>query len=83
MNSIYADGIANIAITDGVLRVDLVVLRQVNKENVETKTVAGLALSVPALLRIHDQLGKVIDGMVEQGLLTKRDETEVTKTELK
>ena len=79
MQNIYADGIANIAMTDGVLRMDLVVLKQVNKENAETKTVAGLALSVPALLRIHEQLGKVIDGMVEQGLLTKRDSNEAIK----
>ena len=80
MQNIYADGIANIAMTDGVVRMDLVVLKQVNKENAETKTVAGLALSVPALLRMHDQLSKVIDGMVEQGLLTKRDGQEATKS---
>lgn len=73
MQNIYADGIANMTLIDGVVRVDLVRIAQIENEKTNVQPVGSLALSVPALLRTHDQLTKMIDKMVEDGILTKNE----------
>ncbi len=72
MRTIYTDGIANIAFHDGVVRVELVTNRQVNDNKHEMSPAGSVAMSLPALLRVHDQLGKAIENMVERGILTKK-----------
>ena len=72
MQTIYTDGIANIAFHDGVVRVELVTTRQVNEDKQEMSPAGSLAMSLPAFIRFHDQLGKAIDNMVERGILTKK-----------
>jgi hypothetical protein len=72
MQTIYTDGIANIAFHDGVVRLELVTTRQVDKEKQEMTPAGSVAMSLPALLRVHDQLGKAIENMVERGILTKK-----------
>lgn len=71
--TIYADGLANIQLIDGVLRCDLVNMspNEKNPEQFNLRPVGTLALSLPALMRTHDQLGKVIEALVEKGLLKK------------
>ncbi len=73
MQTIYADGIANISLIDGVIRFDLVNILQLEQEKANLRTVGAVALSVPALLRTHDQLSKAISKMVEDGILKKND----------
>jgi hypothetical protein len=72
MQTIYTDGIANISFHDGVVRVELITTRQVEKDKQEMTPAGSVAMSLPALLRIHDQLGKTIESMVERGILTKK-----------
>ena len=72
MQTIYTDGIANIAFHDGVVRVELIITRQVDKDKQEMTPAGSVAMSLPALLRVHDQLGKAIENMVERGILTKK-----------
>lgn len=76
MQTIYADGIANMTLIDGVIRIDLVNIasREKDKEP-DIEQVARLALSLPALLRTHDQLTRIIDKMVADGILTKNPPT--------
>ncbi len=74
MQSIYADGIANMSLIDGVIRIDLVNITQVDKEQTNVSPVAMVAMSVPALLRTHDQLSKMIGKMVEDGILTRNEQ---------
>lgn len=69
--TIYADGVANIQLIDGVVRIDLVNMGQVEKDKVVLKPVGSVALSLPGLLRTYDQLTKVINALVEKGLLEK------------
>jgi len=69
--TIYADGIANIQLIDGVIRLDLVNMGQVEQDKVVLKPVGTVALSLPGLLRTYDQLTKVINTLVEKGLLEK------------
>ncbi|NTW51041.1 MAG: hypothetical protein HGB22_00430 [Chlorobiaceae bacterium] len=73
MQTIYADGIANMILVDGVVRVDLVNITQIEEGNTNVRPVGTLAFSVPALIRTHDQLTKMIDKMVEDGILTRND----------
>jgi hypothetical protein len=72
MQTIYTDGIANIAFHDGFVRVELVTTRQVDEKKQEMRPAGSVAMSLPALLRVHDQLAKAIDNMVERGILTKK-----------
>ena len=53
MESIYADGVSNVSLVDGVIRLDLVKIVQVEKEKVNLQPVAMLAISLPAFLRLH------------------------------
>lgn len=73
MQTIYTDGIANIALIDGIVRMDLVNITHVEKEKMNVRPVAAVALSVPALLRSYEQLTGVINKMIEQGLVKKED----------
>ncbi|MCE1274802.1 MAG: hypothetical protein HGB01_04325 [Chlorobiaceae bacterium] len=74
MQTIYADGIANMSLIDGVIRIDLINITQVDQEKTNVSSVGTLAMSVPALLRTHDQLSKMINKMVDDGILTKNDQ---------
>lgn len=74
MQTIYADGIANMTLIDGVIRLDLVNLTQLEKDKATVRPVAALAMSIPALLRTQEQLNGLIAKLVEQGVLQKRDE---------
>jgi len=76
MQTIYADGIANITLIDGVIRVDLVNITQIEKEKANIRPVGALAMSVPAMLRTHEQLSQAINKMVEDGILKKNDTTQ-------
>ena len=77
MQTIYTDGLANIAFHDGVVRLELVTTRQVEKDKQEMTPAGSVAMSLPALLRVHDQLGKAIENMVERGILTKKAPDEI------
>lgn len=75
MQTIYADGIANMILVDGVVRVDLMNVTSVEQgKEPNVRPNSTLALSLPALIRIHDQFGKMIDKMVQDGILTKNQQ---------
>ena len=76
MQTIYADGIANITLIDGVIRLDLVNITQIEKEKANIRPVGALAMSVPAMLRTHEQLTQAINKMVEDGILKKNETPE-------
>lgn len=72
MQTIYADGISNMTLIDGIVRIDLVNVISVEKgKEPDIEPTGRLALSLPALLRMHDQLTKIIDKMVADGILTR------------
>ncbi|HEY7805539.1 MAG TPA: hypothetical protein VIC30_14040, partial [Orrella sp.] len=47
---------------------------QVDRQNdkAQVQPVATVAVSLPGLLRLHDQVGKVVDELVNQGVLTRK-----------
>ena len=73
-NSItYADGIANIAIIEGVARFDLVSFSPTNTDPKAIKLVGSVAMSVQGLLRTHGQLNDLVNKLIEQGVLKKAE----------
>ena len=73
MKTIYADGVSNIALVDGVVRLDLVKIVQPEKDKTSLEAVTTLAISLPAFLRLHEQLNSAVTNMVNQGVLKKND----------
>lgn len=74
METIYSDGVANITLIDGVIRMDLVNVTKIEEGKTNVRPVGAVAMSLPAMLRTHEQLGKAINKMVEDGILKKNEE---------
>ena len=73
MQTIFADGIANISLIDGVARIELVNIIRIDNDQIDFKPTCVIAMSLQGMLRMQDQLQKAIDRMEEDGLLKKRD----------
>ncbi|MDD2727816.1 hypothetical protein [Malikia sp.] len=76
MQTLYADGIANIRLIDGIVRLDLVNIQNLVEDKAAVQPVGSLAMTLPALLRTHQQLSAVLEKMVEQGLLKREQPVE-------
>lgn len=73
MNSIYADGFTNITITDNVVRLDLVRIKQSNGVKTEIETVGNVAMSMAGFLRAHEALNNAVKELETKGMITKKD----------
>lgn len=73
----YVDGIDNISMVDGVVRYELVTISQINGDKAQANKVGGMAMSVQGFVRTYDQMTQVINKLVEQGVLKKREANEV------
>ena len=72
--SIFADSIVNVSMAEGVVRFDLVTLAPPNEEKkVLAQEVAGVATTLSGFIRMHEQMSKVMDELVKQGILTKSE----------
>lgn len=75
--SIYTDGIANITMVDGVVRYDLVTMSPTEEEGkFNIAPVASVSTSLQGMLRSYDQMSKMINTMVEKGILKKTEPQE-------
>jgi hypothetical protein len=74
-NNVYIDGIANIRIIEGVFRCDLMEINDPENNNKLDK-VGTLAMSIPSVVRMHQQLSSIMDKLVEDGVLKKKDQSE-------
>ena len=72
----YVDGIDSISMVDGVVRFELVTISQINGDKAQANKVGGMAMSVQGFVRTYDQMTQVINRLVEQGVLKKRDALE-------
>ena len=71
--TVYADGISNITMLEGIVRFDLVNITQTGQDTRTTKTVGSVAMSVPALLRTYTELSGVVNKLIEQGVVKKTE----------
>ena len=78
--TIYADGISNLTMLEGIVRFDLINLIQTTENARTTKTVGSVAMSVPALLRTYTELSGVLNKLIEQGVVKKTESQQPTET---
>jgi hypothetical protein len=71
--TIYADGISNITMLEGIVRFELMNITQTAQDARTTKTVGSVAMSVPALLRTYTELSGVVNKLIEQGVVKKTE----------
>lgn len=72
----YFDQVSGISISDGVVKVELAVGRQASADQESVLTLEpsiALATSLNGFLRLHEQMTRVVDGLVERGVLQKRE----------
>ena len=79
-NIIYADGIVNTQIIEGVVRFDLTKMIPAAEEKMTIETTSTIAMSLPAFLRAYDQLSIVMNTLVEKGLITKTSPQDIVST---
>jgi hypothetical protein len=73
MNSIYADGVRNLSFSNGVIKIEFATQQQISDTEVETHPVATIALPAPGFLQTLGQLNKLVEGLVEKGILQKTE----------
>lgn len=73
MQTIYADGVVNISLVDGVVRLDLVRIVPKTEVQAQSQAVTTLAMSLKGFLRLQEQVNKATAEMISQGVL-KRNE---------
>ncbi len=70
-STVYADGINNITMLEGIVRFDLINITQIDKDSRTAKTVGSVAMSVPASLRTYTELSNALNKLMEQGMVKK------------
>ena len=78
--TIYADGISNLTMLEGIVRFDLINIIQTTENARTAKTVGSVAMSVPALLRTYTELSGVLNKLIEQGVVKKTETQQPTET---
>lgn len=73
MSTIYADGVVNISLVDGVVRLDLVRIAPKTESEAQNQEVATLAMSLKGFLRLQEQINKATAEMISQGVLKKNE----------
>jgi hypothetical protein len=61
---------------DGVIRIDLLSVTEIQKEKIATQKIGGLALTLNSFLKMHEQMNKIVEEMAEKGVIQKRLKTE-------
>ena len=67
------DGIGAISLADGVVRFDMMSITSIQDGKAVAARSGGLAMSLPAMIKVHDQLGQMINELVQKGVLQKNE----------
>ena len=65
----YVDGVGGMRMVDGVVRMDLVVVTEIEGDQMKAQRVSGLAMSLTAAVKLRDQLSAMIDDLKGKGVL--------------
>jgi hypothetical protein len=65
----YVDGVGGLKMVDGVVRMDLVVITEIEGDQMKAQRVSGLAMSLQASIKLKDQLTSMIDDLKQKGVL--------------
>ena len=70
----FVDGVGGINMVDGVVRIDLVAISGFEAENkAVAQRAGGLAISLTGFVKMHEQMSKVIEDLLQKGVLQRRD----------
>lgn len=72
--SFFIDSIENIALAEGVIRMDCVVIEPGPENKPVGRRSASLAMPLSGFLRSADRFNQVMNKLVEQGVLKKRED---------
>ena len=81
IQSFFIDSIENIALAEGVIRMDCVVLEAGPENKPVGRRAASLAMPLSGFLRSAERINQVMDKLVVQGLIKKRDEVQAPATD--
>ena len=70
---VFIDGLGPVNMIEGVVRMELLSITGVEKEKVNTVRTGGLAVSLSGFLKMHEQMGRVIEEMAQKGVIQKRE----------
>jgi hypothetical protein len=65
----YVDGVGGLRMVDGVVRMDLVVITEIEGDQMKAQRVSGVAMSLTAAVKLRDQLSSMIDDLKVKGVL--------------
>ena len=71
--SFFIDGIENIALAEGVVRMDCIVIEMGPDNKTVGRRSASLAMPLSGFLRSADRFNQVTSKLIEQGVLKKRE----------
>ena len=71
--SFFIDGIENIALAEGVVRMDCIVVEMGPENKTVGRRSASLAMPLSGFLRSVDRFNQVTSKLVDQGVLKKRE----------
>jgi hypothetical protein len=63
----YVDGVGSLRMIDGVVRVDFVVITEIEDDQVKAHRSTGVAMSLSAAIKLKDQLEKMLVDLKERG----------------
>lgn len=76
--SFFIDSIENIALAEGVIRMDCVVIEPGPENKPVGRRAASLAMPLSGFLRSADRFNQVMNKLIEQGVLKKREDAPAT-----
>ncbi len=65
----YVDGVGSLRMVDGVVRMDLVVITEIEGNQMKANRVGGLAMSISAAVKLRDQLASMVEELKGKGVI--------------
>jgi hypothetical protein len=65
----YVDGVGGLRMVDGVVRMDLVVITEIEGDQMKAQRVSGVAMSLTAAIKLRDQLSSMIEELKGKGVI--------------
>ncbi len=65
----YVDGVGSLRMVDGVVRMDLVVITEIEGDQMKANRVGGVAMSINAAVKLRDQLNAMVEELKGKGVI--------------
>jgi hypothetical protein len=65
----YVDGVGSLRMVDGVVRMYLVVITEIEGDQMKANRVGGVAMSINAAVKLRDQLNAMVEELKGKGVI--------------